>query len=112
LRASVNRDFADDEKAVIHLESGRMTPSVPISAVLLPSVSGAVPPRLERVSGGEALLALGPSSTFQLPSRSGEVLSTVAEIARRMPAWRVELGDDLEANVRCVRRCLSEAAPS
>ena len=107
VRAIVNPDFADGEKAVLRLEPARMTASVPISAVILPRVTGASPPVLRPASGAEALLALGPSSAFQLPGRNTGTFGTSAVIARNVPAFWLELGDDLDSGVARVREVLA-----
>lgn len=73
----------------------RMAPGFPLRAILLPAVTDRVDSRLEPCSPGEALLALAPSTVAQLPL-SGQADSVrLAELAEKVPAYRLSLGSDL-----------------
>jgi hypothetical protein len=62
-----------------------------VRAVVVP-VIGAGRVRLTRISAGDALLALAPSTAFQIPFDRGVVLATLAELVRRVPSYRLLLG--------------------
>jgi hypothetical protein len=68
--------------------------SAPIRALVLPSVGGRL--GFEKISPQTALLALAPSTVFQLRD-SGEVLSKLAVLVKRLPCFRLHLGDQPKA---------------
>jgi hypothetical protein len=93
---SVSADPVADEKAVLDVEAvspHALVSSLPIRAVLVPRIRGGRA-RLRRASAGEALLALAPSTTFQMPFDDGQVVSSLAAVARRVPAFGLDVGDD------------------
>jgi hypothetical protein len=93
---SISADPVADEKAVLDVQAllpHALASSLPIRAVLLPRIRGGRA-RLRRASAGEALLALAPSTTFQMPFDDGQVVSSLAAVARRVPAFGLDVGDD------------------
>jgi hypothetical protein len=80
-------DMAAHRPAQIRTES-------PLAAIVVPRITGGKGARLERVPGARAVLALAPSTTFQMPDRNGGALHLAAALARRVPAYVLELGDD------------------
>jgi hypothetical protein len=102
-----NPGFEHPEKAVVDLRSGPIVPDLPISAIVVPHLNGAPEPRLERISGPEALRQIGPSSVVVMPKPRGAAFATAAALARSLPAWRLELGRDLSAAVACLREVLA-----
>jgi len=93
---SVSPDPAADEKAV--LDVARLLPhalarSLAIRAVLVPRIRGGRA-RLRRISAAEALLALAPSTTFQMPYDEGRAVGSLAGVVRRVPAFGLDVGDD------------------
>lgn len=84
-----------DDKAVIDVSAhrpGGLRPSVKVTAIVLPRVTGAARPALRRVSPVQALMALAPSTVFQLPDDGGAALATLSGLAREVPAYAIELG--------------------
>jgi len=77
--------------------------------VLVPRVLGGRA-RLRRASAGEALLALAPSTTFQMPFDDGQVLRALAAVARRVPAFGLDVGDDPSELAGAVERVLDAVA--
>jgi hypothetical protein len=97
-QAAVLRPSQAGEKAVVFLEkaaTGRMALQLPVKSVIAPRVTGIDRPRLERLSPARALLALAPSTLMQLYRHAGTGCSDLAEIVRRLPCWRLELGGGL-----------------
>jgi len=72
--------------------AGRICPSLPLAALVQPVVKSISQPRLGPLRPSEGLLALGPSTLFQLPWARAEGLRFCSEIARVLPAFRLELG--------------------
>jgi hypothetical protein len=112
LRAALfNRDRLDIEKAVFLLHKSladRLTAGFPLRAILVPRVSGRADTVLTRVPAAEALLALAPSTVFQLPGAGPETFSTLARVVRRVPTYRLDVGTDLRTIPPAVRRVLEE----
>ena len=71
-------------------------PGLPIRAIVLPNVrGGAAACSLSRVTAGEALRALAPSSIFSLPGADRTTLGTLAEMVKHIPTYALVLGGDL-----------------
>jgi hypothetical protein len=88
-------DEGSEEKYVLDLNRHmpeRLTRSAPIDAVLLPrrSDSGRVTAR--PTSPTQGLLALAPSTIYQLPSGRGVSLEPMSELVRQVPTYVLELG--------------------
>src|SRR5262249_35028195 len=65
-----------------------------IEAILIPSIAREERTVIERASARSAALALAPSATLQLPGNSNEGFAFFAGIARRLPAYRLDLSED------------------
>jgi hypothetical protein len=74
------------------LRDGCVVPRLRLRGIVLPRLSTGSPD-LREVSGAEALLALAPSTVFQLPGREGDAMDGLAELARQVPAWELSTGD-------------------
>jgi hypothetical protein len=105
-----NPGFGDQEKAVLDLRGGPIVPELPISAIVVPELTGAATPVLERIGPAEALRQIGPSTLVVLPRPRGPALATAATLARTLPCWRLQLGEDLPAAIGCLRGLLAEEA--
>ena len=86
---------------------GRLVDRLRIRGIVLPARSTGAP-RLESVSGGAGLLALAPSTTFQLPPLDGYALAGLAELARDVPSYALHTGDDPEAAVGLVGELVAD----
>jgi hypothetical protein len=84
---------------------GQLVESLRIRGIVLPARSTGAP-RLERASGAAAVLALAPSTTFQLPPLDGYSLSGLAQLARDIPTHSLHTGDDPRAAAELVRELL------
>jgi hypothetical protein len=97
-----------DEKSVLDVD--RLMPdalvdSLAIRAILVPRIRGGEA-RLRPASAGEALLALAPSTAFQMPYDGGEVMGALAGVVRAVPAFALDVGDDQAELARAVTRVL------
>lgn len=90
---------------------GRIAAALPLRALLLPRVGGAGPTRATLVSAATALAAMAPSTLFQLPGAGAAAFGAMAELTRRVPAFRLELGEDREAVPAAVAALLEEIGP-
>ena len=99
--------------------------AAPLRAALMPetirdslSVRGVVVPRIRGgatgvrpLGGAEALLALGPSTVLQTPFDDVGVLRSLADLARQLPCFALDVGDEVAAVARAVDRILAELTP-
>jgi hypothetical protein len=93
---TVSAEPVAGEKAVLDVH--RLLPhalvrSLPIRAVLVPRIRGGKA-RLRSTSAAAALLALAPSTAFQMPYDDGRVLGSLADVVRGVPAFSLDVGDD------------------
>jgi hypothetical protein len=70
----------------------RLALSTSIDAVLLPRLSDNGSVLAREISPTQALLALAPSTIYQLPSSRNTSLGPMAQLVRRVPAYVLELG--------------------
>ena len=93
-----NADHLDCEKALYLLHphfAGKISTGFPIRAILLPRVTGRRETRLKKISAPASLLALAPSTIFQLPGAEHEVFKGLGEMVRQVPSFVLELGINL-----------------
>jgi hypothetical protein len=104
-----------DEKRVVDLARlwpERIGRSVPVDVLVMPRLVAGGRTRLRRTSGADALRALAPTTILQLPGENRAVLGPLAEIARRLPAYVLELGGPpREAAAELDRLLGAEAGP-
>jgi len=89
--------------------SAELASGFPLRAVLLPRVTGNDRSVTRPVSSGSALLALAPSTLFQLPGARQERLRFMAAALRGVPAYALELGRDLVTVAPAIRAVLDDA---
>ncbi len=108
---AISAEPVADEKAVLdvhRLMPDALASSLPIRAVLVPRIRGGRA-RLRPATAGEALLALAPSTAFQMPFDGGEVMRALASVARAVPAFALDVGDDPVELAQAVDRVLDVA---
>ncbi|MGQ0431883.1 MAG: hypothetical protein ACT452_05700 [Microthrixaceae bacterium] len=108
----VNPDGTPDEKRVFFMADHapeRTTISLPLAAVLLPSVTGRISTQLVPTSSARALAALAPSTIFQMPGAAGAELGAMAALLRQLPAHVLEAGVDLSTIAPAVRALIGQA---
>jgi hypothetical protein len=77
--------------------------SLVICALCIPTISGSSSTRFLPVDGKEAFLALAPSGMAQMPGDRGTLFGFCAAVARSLPTFRLELGNDpaeISASIR------------
>lgn len=109
-----NGSRLDEEKGLYFL--GRHLPDrilagFPLRAVLLPRVTGARDTRLVPVSAAAALLALAPSTLFQLAHSAPEEFRLITRVLQAIPCYLLELGSDLDGVAGAVRTAVTGAPP-
>lgn len=86
-----------------------LSPGFPLRAILLPRMTGAERSRTRPVSATTGLLALAPSTLFQLPGAKQDRLHHMADLLRGVPAHVLELGSDLSTVAPAIRAVLADA---
>ena len=98
LRAAVaNSDRLQDEKAVLYVQRAFPSAAIegfPLSAILMPRVTGRRAARVVEASKAAALSALAPSTILQRRPPQREALEQLARLVERMPAYFLEVGSD------------------
>ncbi|MBI4317607.1 MAG: serine kinase [Chloroflexi bacterium] len=93
-----NPDKLDAEKAVIFLQEHhpeKLLHSIPVRAIVLPKLSAHAETRLRPASPTASLLALAPSTIFQLPGAGQEVFQFLKNFVEQVPSYVLDLGSDL-----------------
>lgn len=85
----------DAEKRVVDLAArwpDRMARPVSADVLVMPRIVAGGRTRLLPASGADALRALAPTTLLQLPGDNRRLLAPLADLARRLPAYVLELG--------------------
>ncbi len=92
------------------LAPGRMKRRLEIAAVVAPAVpsESALEPSLRRISAGDALRAVAPSTIVQAGFGGDGSLATLADLVRRVPGYSLELTPEPTANAAAVDRLVAE----
>ncbi|MDN5862437.1 MAG: hypothetical protein L0H19_03220 [Salinisphaera sp.] len=92
------------------LACAKLQREVAIRAVVLPQVNaGAAQTRYERVSPRDALLALAPSSLYQQQGAGPGSLERLGALVEQLPAYRLDLGQDVRQIPDRVKEILAGA---
>jgi hypothetical protein len=97
-RFVANADRMAEEKAVFFLNEShpqKLSRGFPISAILLPRITGARDTRLLPSRPGAALIAIAGTTLFHLPGARREGFQKIAELVNQLPSYSLELGTDL-----------------
>jgi hypothetical protein len=89
----------NNEKALFFLRDHfeeKISSGFPIKAVVLPRVMGQANTRVIQASAGSALLALAPSTIFQLSGAGQPAFQMLSELVRSVPCYILELGSQRE----------------
>jgi hypothetical protein len=81
--------------------------SLEIRAIVIPQVNHAEEARLSRRPAAEGLLALAPSTIFQLPGARREAMSYFSDFIRGMPVYAMTTGADLASGPKALLELLS-----
>lgn len=88
---------------------GEIATAFPLRAVLVPRIADADRTTSRPASSAAGLLALAPSTLFQLPGARRERLRHMAEVLRRVPVHVLDLGRDLSTVAPAIRALLDGA---
>lgn len=99
LRTAIHR-AADEEydKSLLFLQRDypeKLGHSLPLRAVLVPRVTGERDTSLARISPVAALLALAPSTIYQLAGADQQALQLLGTLVKQLPCYELRLGTDL-----------------
>lgn len=94
-----NRDSLPQEKALYFIHEAfadRILRQAPIAAIVLPHLLPGGLTRLRPASPAAALMALAPSTIFQLAHAGADVTTTLGALVRRVPCLHLDIrpGDD------------------
>jgi hypothetical protein len=93
-----NPERAEGEKVLFYLHKhkpDKIIKNFPIKAILIAQVTNQQNTEIQSATARQALLSLAPSSILQLPRAGRRNFSRMAELVRRLPAYKLELGSDL-----------------
>ncbi|RYX85967.1 serine kinase [bacterium] len=97
--STAQRDgLLDNQKALYFLYSHfphKIIRDFPLRALVVPHVTGQPDSHVRPTTSGKALLALAPSTIFQLPGAEIETMSRLSGLAKMLPAYVLESGTDL-----------------
>jgi len=87
-----------DDKLLLFLHpaySHLLANGISLRTVFVPLIDrGSTATRIEPISKAEALLALAPSSIFQLSGAGGNEFSFLSEVIEQVECWRLRIGSD------------------
>jgi hypothetical protein len=111
---AANPDRLDTEKALFFLAQRfpeKMAAGFPIRAILVPRITGAPETCLRPLSGAASLAALAPSTVLQLTGSGHRAFECLAEFARRLPCYALELGSNRAAIPEVILDLLRRGEP-
>jgi hypothetical protein len=107
----VNRDLLGQEKGVMFLDPNavKLVRSAELSAILLPRVGDTGATSLVPATRAEAIKAILPSTVGGLMGGTSATPRAIMELARSVPAFHLQLGNDLDSVVEAVASQLAAA---
>jgi hypothetical protein len=90
-----NNGRLDTEKALFFLHGTfpeKIALGFPLRAILLPRVTGLSETTVSRITPSASLMALAPSTIFQLPGAGRETFSTLGTLVRQLPSYVLNVG--------------------
>lgn len=94
-----------------HHRPSQLATTLPIRAVLLPTIRQQTAPQIHPIAPVEALRGLAPSTLFQLPGQGSKHFQAMAALVRQVPCFRLELGSDFPAIPAEIRSLLKKLSP-
>ncbi len=94
-------------KALVEIREvapGRLRSRLEIGALVAPRIAGGPLPELRPVSAAAGLRAVAPSTIVQSGAAGGAALAALADLARRVPSYALDLAPDPAANAAAVDR--------
>jgi hypothetical protein len=94
------QDPSHSEKIMIFFQdyfADRIITKFPLKAIILPQVVvGKVMPMLKPISAAKGLIAIAPSTVFQLPRRGQSPLKIMTSLVKQLPCYVLELGSEIQ----------------
>ena len=109
--ASVRHRSGAAEKSVLDVAvvmPGAVRASLPVRAVIAPRIRGGRTD-LAPLKPTQALLALAPSTVFQMPFDDGAALGSLTTLVRRVPCFSLAVGDDPADLAHAIDHALDQA---
>ena len=110
-----NAHALDSEKVLFFFHdflSEKMSAGFPVTAILIPQITGRKETCLTRVSPAEGMLALAPTTVYQLhAAEQQKILRSLSEFIRMVPNYILELGTDIEQIPQVILNLLNEHQP-
>ncbi len=79
----------------------------PLKTIIIPKLTGNPSPRIEKIPPASGLLALGPSTVFQLPGFKEKTFRNLSEVVKKVPCYTLELSRDRNTNASVLSRFLT-----
>jgi hypothetical protein len=106
-----NRERLPEEKGLYFFQShfpSCVSTGFPLRAILLPRVTGLPNTTLKPISPSASLLALAPSTIFQLPGARQQAFSRLSQLVKHVPGYALEVGTDLATIPAVISQLLSK----
>ncbi len=97
-RLVANADALETQKAMLFLYRHRpeqLSAGFPVRAIVLPRVTGRPHTDVVPATARDALVAIAPTTMFQLPGESPEVFAKVSRLTRTVPSYWLDVGTEL-----------------
>jgi len=94
-----NRHPSEEDKGLVILKRhlpDKLISGFPIRAILIPRVSGQSGSSVRMASAAQALMALAPSTMFQLTRNREQAFRRVSQLVKSVPAFILESGTDIQ----------------
>lgn len=107
------RHDVEQDKVTLSLHGpfrDQLARSLPLRAIVVPSVARDGRLSLAPATGGDALAAIAPTTLFQLPNAGGQALQRMAALVTGVPRYRLALDHDLPTNVRALQTLIAAEA--
>jgi hypothetical protein len=106
-------DSGPHAKALYHVHASRpaqLLRSAPARAVIVVEPTGGGRPDVSRITPGQALLAVAPSTLWQMNIDPARELAGLRRLVTSVPCYRLRLGHDRDANPPVIRSILAGRA--
>jgi hypothetical protein len=93
-----NPEVLHEQKALLYLYRHRpeqLVRGFPLRAIVLPRITGERDSGLTRATPRDAVVAIAPTTMFQLPGDSEELFAKVKRLAAALPVYWLDAGTDL-----------------
>ncbi len=92
-----NPEHLNEQKALVYVNEHapeRMLPATPLRAIVLPRVIGSGPTRFTEAGPRAVAEAIAPTVLMHMVGFERETMSRIAQVARQLPCYWLELGAD------------------